>query len=162
GLVAEKADENLFLIDTGLKPASQGIETRSRQSRRDKLKQLRCYALLQPDPNSKPVRTPDSQNFQKGLRKKRIIDRVRERSKSQVRVAAQKQSQKYEETRKVAQAQKRQLPVVDSDLWADDKDDRESSVNKPPKRYRRKPSALKATVIPHPGASVNPSFEDHQ
>ncbi|BFZ12089.1 hypothetical protein BsWGS_15128 [Bradybaena similaris] len=162
GLVADKSDENLFLIDTGAKHAGQGLERKNRQRQRDKLKQLRCYALLQPDPNSKAVRTPDPENFQKGLRTKTILDRLKERSQSQVRVAAQKQRQKYEETRTVMQSRKRHLPVVVCDLWKDDKDGLESSVNKPPKMYRRKPSALQATVIPHPGTSVNPSYDDHQ
>ena len=39
---------------------------------------------------------------------------------------------------------------------------RNITLTQPPKRYRKKPSALPATLVPHPGASVNPSYEDHQ
>lgn len=33
---------------------------------------------------------------------------------------------------------------------------------KPPKTYLKKPSEVEAVTIPHPGASYNPTFEDHQ
>lgn len=33
---------------------------------------------------------------------------------------------------------------------------------KTPKTYLKKPSELEAVTVPHPGASYNPTFEDHQ
>ncbi|XP_005101730.1 ribosome biogenesis protein NOP53 [Aplysia californica] len=163
GLVSEKSDESLFVLDSGInkkndaEDATQG--PRSKRARKDKA--LKCLSLLLPNPHSKSVRKPDDNNFQRGKRSQPVLERVQKKARSQRRVAAEAQSQKSAQVREIRRAKKRELPTVDSDLWADSDDGTPVTV-KPPKRYRKKPSALNATVVPHPGASVNPAYEDHQ
>ncbi|RUS78597.1 hypothetical protein EGW08_013632 [Elysia chlorotica] len=160
GLVAEKPDEVLFVLDTTSSKAPP-TEEEPQGKRRRKDKPLKCLALLQPDPHSKTVRKPDGPDFQKGKRTNHILDRLRARTQSQTRLKAAEESRKYAENRKGVVEKRKQLPITAEDLWADDGEKNGSGV-KPPKKYRKKPSALPATLVPHPGASVNPSYEDHQ
>jgi len=114
-----------------------------------------------PDPHSKAVRTKDNESFQKGKRTQAIKDRLESRNSSKIRLSAKAQSLQAVQALSEKRAKKRQLPTVESDIWAESQED-ESIKVKRPKRLNKKPSALKATRVPHPGASVNPTFEDHQ
>ncbi|GFO34613.1 glioma tumor suppressor candidate region gene 2 [Plakobranchus ocellatus] len=164
GLVSEKSDETLFVLDTSSSTATKKVsvgETQSKKARKGK--SLRCLALLQPDPHSKAVRKPDQPNFQKGKRTSRILERLRARSQSQQRQKAAKDREQYAATRRDGVEQRKLMPVTPEDLWADDAcDNKRGTSIKSPRSYKRKPSGLPATVIPHSGASVNPSYEDHQ
>ncbi|GFS16379.1 glioma tumor suppressor candidate region gene 2 protein-like [Elysia marginata] len=163
GLVAEKADDVLFVVDTSSSKTTADLSEKEPQAkRRRKDKPLKCLALLQPDPHSKAVRKSDGPNFQKGKRTNRILDRLRARSQSQTRLKAAEESRKYAESRRDVVESQKQLPVTAEDLWANDDVDKKTFSVKPPKKYRKKPSALPATLVPHPGASANPSYDDHQ
>ncbi|CAL1527566.1 unnamed protein product [Lymnaea stagnalis] len=162
GLVSEKLDRSLFVIDKSSKQGSDSAEPKSKRSLRNK--PLKCLSLLQPDPHSKIVRKPDDITFQKGKRTERIISRNNERSRSQVRIIAEKQRQKWKEEKLKEKIHKKQLPVVTEDLWLG------SDINlwtglllfSQPTTLQQLTSALSATHIPHPGTSINPSYDDHQ
>ncbi|XP_059161066.1 ribosome biogenesis protein NOP53-like [Physella acuta] len=154
GLVSEKADDTLFVLDKSTQKDSTA-KSLSKRSLREK--PLKCLALLQPDPHSKLVRKPDQVTFKKGKRSERILNRLRERSTSLVRLNAESQRQKYIVEKLIKREHKKQLPVVDEVLWSDDTDDL-----KAPKPKKRKISALPATPVPHPGTSVNPAYDEHQ
>ncbi|XP_055880216.1 ribosome biogenesis protein NOP53-like [Biomphalaria glabrata] len=149
GLVTEKTDETLFVIDKKAKEDTPSSETKSRKSFRNR--PLNCVALLQPDPHSKVVRKPDDVTFQKG---KKRTQRLIERTKALTQARLLKK-QKRPVTEKLA-------PTGNEDLWSDDANDSSQPKAKRPKTASKKPSALSATPFPHPGTSINPAFEDHQ
>lgn len=161
GVVSEKTDDTLFVLDTV--PKKQQVTDGKKQTKASrKNKALKCLSMLLPDPNSKVVRTPDTETFQKGKRRQLITDLKEQKSGSKLRVVAKEQRSKVDGIRDVRRAKKRKLPVVDEDIWAEPSDGKTHMTVRPPKRFRKKPSALPATVLPHPGASVNPAYEDHQ
>jgi len=156
----KKTDDSLFVLDTGIESSKEEKKGPvSKRSKKDKA--LRCLALLQPDPHSKTVRTTDSETFKKGQRYQAVEARLKSRTNSKLRLQANVQSQKAENERQSRIAKKRKLPVVEEDIWGDS-DSKGYVTVKPPKRYRKKPSVLSATMVPHPGASVNPALDDHQ
>jgi len=161
GIAAEKPDESLFVVDSGPVVKEKEPEGKKQSKRSKKDKALRCEALLLPDPHSKAVRVKDGDTFQKGKRSQEIQDRLESRKSSKIRLSAKAQSLQAAKELSAKRAKKRQLPTVESDIWAESEPDNSSKVKRP-KRLLKKPSALSATPVPHPGASVNPCFEDHQ
>ncbi|KAH9509323.1 hypothetical protein Btru_046773 [Bulinus truncatus] len=160
GLVSEKANDSLFVIDKSSKKDVQPVESKSKRNFRNR--PLKCIALLQPDPHSKVVRKPDPVTFKKGKRTQSATDFKNQLMNSKTRMQALEQRKQWEEEKGKKQAIKRKLPVVDEDLWSGDTEGSNPSKVKRPKSARRQPSALPATPLPHPGTSVNPAFEDHQ
>lgn len=61
---------------------------------------------------------PDQVTFKKGKRSERILNRLRERSTSLVRLNAENQRQKYIVEKLIKREHKKQLPVVDEVLWS--------------------------------------------
>lgn len=160
--MSEKTDDTLFVLDTASVKKEEQLDSKKQKKERSRKKALKCFSLLLPDPNSKPVRTPDGESFKKGRRIQTVTNLKEQKFNSKTRVFARQQRLKENQLREERRAKKRSLPVVEEDIWAEPADEKTHVTVKPPKKYRKKPSALPPTIIPHPGASVNPSYEDHQ
>jgi nucleolar protein 53 len=161
GIVAKKPNERLFFVDK-----DTPVEKVSKKSKRP----LKCEMHLWPDPR---FRSPliDTAKVVKG--KKKQSAKVKQALKSGMvtsRGLTDKSIQKPPTTRC-------QRPVADKDLWANEEQTsvpnnaiedyyKEITKQKPvkvPNTFKfNTPLPHPAIEVPHPGASYNPTFEDHQ
>ncbi|EDO40213.1 predicted protein [Nematostella vectensis] len=159
GPASEKPDASLFFVDTKSKePETDG--TQNKRSRKRKL--LKCDQLLLPDTRLKPI----------GSKKRK----VKQSSKKKTLLVNDSSSDEDEPPPKPLVKEKSKKPRAKNkevfDLWG--KEDTPKDVNehylkvtgkmkvKMPKSARRKVTELTAVEVCHPGASYNPTFEDHQ
>jgi nucleolar protein 53 len=158
GLVADKADAELFIVDRGLDETVQ-TDVTAKPNRRQP-KPLRCHAALQLDPRIPPARTSQpaklKQTSNRSLRSNTITRTAKPPTTMQP-------------------SQKRKLPIATYDLWNEnDVTAQYAGVDehflevckkkriKPPSYYLQKPSDLPAVEIPHPGTSYRPTVDDHK
>ena len=175
GIVAEKTDDQLFFVDVGIEPDQPEDETtgdKTKIRKRSVKTKLKCHALLEPDPNTKAARIQTS--FRKSVRnKEKQLNELKQENaeKSATRQNARKQQKDARDNLIKKIKAKRTLPVANYDLWGQDSEKTavvERNRNKPnikePTSLRRKvkPSELPSVEVPHPGASYNPTYEDHQ
>ncbi|XP_064600436.1 ribosome biogenesis protein NOP53-like [Liolophura sinensis] len=162
GLAAEKPDETLFFVDK----ATDNEEVVGRR----RLRPLRCYANLEPDLNTVPA------FIKRNGRVPKSKTNIRER-KTKKQVMAEEQRRKALRQRKIKQSMSEALPQSTYDLWSGKKNTKNTEGEEvetfyleytkqrrvqPPSHYREKTSGLPAVSVPHPGASYNPAFDDHQ
>ncbi|XP_074659285.1 ribosome biogenesis protein NOP53-like [Tubulanus polymorphus] len=171
GLVAEKPDEALFFVDS--KKAVEKVLPVKRK--RKEIGKLRCWKNLEPDPNIKPVNSGKNvrKNFEKRLSTKEKVAREKGIvSKKQLLVERnRKLSQRLRDR---ALKEKTKELCATYDLWESEpvvtdplhtEEHYMRVTKKMPIKYplmRKKPSAIDAVEVAHPGASYNPSYEDHK
>ncbi|XP_073247648.1 ribosome biogenesis protein NOP53-like [Porites lutea] len=157
GPVSEKPDEGLFFVDkdTEESPVTDESKVLSR-----KRKLLKADQLVLSETKIKPV----------GNKKRKIVSKIRKagdiEESSDSDVEKEKSNMGYA---KEANSQDSKDKVFD--LW-ETKDAQTGDEHfltttrkikvKKPKTINRKTSKLKAVEICHPGASYNPSYDDHQ
>ncbi|KAF5289470.1 hypothetical protein FQR65_LT11843 [Abscondita terminalis] len=174
--VADKADDELFLIDHVPATKAKKVIT-SKQKRRMILRESipKCYSILQPhtevpDPLGKrnPVKT---QHKSEPVLKKKL-------KKLMIKGAIIPSLKSIKERRKNI-IKKAKLVDFSQDVWEKknendqhewiESDTRKHTLHgtsqyrkKIPRSIISKPSILPAIEIPHPGTSYNPNFKDHQ
>ncbi|KAI0216558.1 Ribosome biogenesis protein NOP53 [Lamellibrachia satsuma] len=167
GLVAEKADEQLFFIDKQVDEADKP----ARVKRSEKYnKPLRCHSNLLPDPRIEPGRV--QRNFRKENNLKKTCLRKQEQQEQGRVTAMERMSVKQ---RKETKAKKRKhlhemrtRKIAKYDLWGDEVTEAQekpvvqTSATKTLPHLRKHPSKAAAVEVPHPGASYNPTYDDHQ
>ncbi|XP_021340488.1 glioma tumor suppressor candidate region gene 2 protein-like, partial [Mizuhopecten yessoensis] len=170
GLVAEKADDQLFVVD---KDAFDPKENDSKYQKKNRKRALKCHSSLEPDPNIKAISI--SHNIRKIQPE---VERLSRKIKSGKQTLTEKQAVKQRKTRNQQRAEarrnKNKVPVANYDLWETDVNDdnrnedphycvvtKRRRINVP-KHYTEKPSEVSSVQVPDPGASYNPSYEDHQ
>ncbi|XP_068106768.1 ribosome biogenesis protein NOP53 [Hyperolius riggenbachi] len=170
GLLAEKADESLFFVDTGNKEKDTKV--------RKRVKPLRIDLILQPDskvPAPKDVSSHQVINGRKLKRKREREGKLEEKGilpRPDRLLLAQlnqpKTTSKDEPNNNPSRGY--------YDLWGDNNpldsglkgkdqwylEQTKKSRVKRPERLHKKPSELPAVEVAAPGASYNPSFESHQ
>ncbi|XP_070173861.1 ribosome biogenesis protein NOP53-like isoform X2 [Littorina saxatilis] len=155
GLVAEKTDDQLFIVERTVKDKS----AESVATRRKAKTELKCYSNLA---NSSRIQCPRKEypvasNFESKAVHREVCSARATRRKP----APQKADTTTQQT---ATAQ---------DLWGEEKketadvEEHFMQVTKrtrvqTPKHVRRKASARPAVEVPHPGSSINPAYDDHQ
>ena len=180
---AERSDKDLFVVDSNPDTATTD-EYKTKQERRAALKNSvpRCWASLNsytavPDPIAKRnrVKTPEERKnpITKRLQSERIhagklnlTERLAAKNK---KLAAEKRSSRHKrgEFNSDAWQETPVLVELDKDWLTSDTVRHNLAVQGIRKRkivtsLRKKPSALPAVNVPHPGTSYNPSYEDHQ
>ncbi|XP_060083805.1 ribosome biogenesis protein NOP53-like [Ylistrum balloti] len=170
GLVAEKSDDQLFMVD---KDAFDPKENDSKYEKRKRKRALKCHSNLEPDPNIKPISI--SHNVRKVQPEvERLSRRIKSGKKTLTEIKAEKQRKVRNKQRAEARRNKNKTPVADFDLWETDvnadisKEDphfcvvtKKRRINVP-RHYHQKPSEMSSIQVPDPGASYNPSYDDHQ
>ncbi|XP_067681218.1 ribosome biogenesis protein NOP53-like isoform X1 [Haliotis asinina] len=181
GLVADKTDDSLFFVDKTVKEKPEGeaddegkkgsVQIPLRKSQR-KNRPLRCFSNLEPDPHTKPAHIPHNIRTTPRLSKQER-DRLANKKPTAKQLQAQKQSKDAREDRIKNRVGRWNLKV-NADLWDDqpadkdvDGDEHYLLVTKKrrvnvPSYYHKKTSTLPAVEVPHPGASYNPAYDDHQ
>ncbi|XP_033736143.1 ribosome biogenesis protein NOP53-like [Pecten maximus] len=170
GLVAEKSDDQLFMVD---KDAFDPKENDTKFQKKNRKRALKCHASLEPDPNIKPITI--SHNIKKVQPE---VERLSRRIKSGKKTLTERKAEKQRIARNKQRAETRRnknvLPVANFDLWETDvnADIREEDPHfcvitkrrriNVPKHYNKKPSEMTGVQVPDPGASYNPSYNDHQ
>jgi len=163
GLVAEKSNAELFVLERKAEPSPQPVPRDRRQPR-----SLQCHAALELDTRIAPIRASRMPVAQK--------DTISKRTDLANRRRAGKKPEIVEKLTVEPPAQKRnRLPVATYDLWASDavlaphagEDEHYLTVCKkkriaPPSHYLQKPSDLPAIEAPHPGMSYRPAEQDHK
>ncbi|XP_013790371.1 ribosome biogenesis protein NOP53-like isoform X2 [Limulus polyphemus] len=159
GPVSEKPDEALFYLHKKNNPQENPGKEKSWK------KPLRCHDILLPNSAVVPPIKPCQRRFVSG--KKNRLRALRKASNL-------KKKKKYHEERTTKEPQLNRQ-VSDPDIWKDD----ESNVKeedfvtyyneitrkrtpKIPNHHYQKPSLLPPIEVPHPGASYNPAFDEHQ
>ncbi|XP_075692342.1 ribosome biogenesis protein NOP53 [Rhinoderma darwinii] len=170
GLLAEKANENLFFVDTG-KNKKGGRKLKKR------IKPLRIDLILQPDskvPAPKDILSHQVPNGRKLKRKREREEKLEKRGilpRTDRLLLAQDKSTsapKDEANNNPARgfydlwAQQNPLDIAveGQDQWY--LEQTKKSRVKRPERMNKKPSELPAVEVVAPGASYNPSYESHQ
>ncbi|XP_025090717.1 ribosome biogenesis protein NOP53-like [Pomacea canaliculata] len=149
GLLRDKTDQELFMVDKNKSsPQESG-------AKKGVTKALRCYAILN---NTSRIQSPRIDDWSTVQRKKKLKP-----SKDRKRLVVETQAQ-HQTTHK-----KEKSPDSSYDLWTAEKEHQEDAFYmEVTKRKRVKPPAkpvqytMPAVEPPHPGASYNPSYEDHQ
>ncbi|XP_069042590.1 ribosome biogenesis protein NOP53 [Lepisosteus oculatus] len=167
GLVAEKADDSLFFLDTGDKQKDVKPDT-------GKTRPLKADLILRPDSHIPPPKDVLSHQ-QPNAKKLRRISQKAEQLAAKGRLP---RKQRLLQKRLGAESKKEEKPGHSCppqkgfyDLWGDTGAPTEEpwyleqTKKKPVKRPARlnvKPSALPAIEVVSAGASYNPDFESHQ
>ncbi|XP_072172986.1 ribosome biogenesis protein NOP53-like [Diadema setosum] len=184
GIVAEKPDESLFFVDK-----KQPLQDSSKKSQQKPLKYER---KLLPDPNIPLARKPRTlRSVHRPARKSKLQQRLEREDKlgpatsaKRRKVLSAKQASERSNKLKDDEDRRREIGRATYDLWdaATPVDGTESTSTKAreaepnehflritrktrkklPKTYHNRPSEFNAVEVVHPGASYNPSFEDHQ
>ncbi|XP_069117828.1 ribosome biogenesis protein NOP53-like [Argopecten irradians] len=170
GLVAEKSDDQLFMFD---KDAFDPKENDAKYQKKNRKRALKCHANLEPDPKIKPISI--SHNIRKTQPE---VERLTRKIKSGKKTLTERKAEKQRIARNKQRAQTRRnknvLPEASFDLWETDvnadirnEDPHYCVVTKRrrinvPKHYNQKPSEITGVQVPDPGASYNPSYDDHQ
>lgn len=178
---SERADSELFSIDTSRDETLlvSKIERRAQL----KIKEPRCFAILKPhtavsDPISKRnrVKTPEERKnpirrkIENEMKRNGIL-KLRERISLKDRsIAKEKRNKRYKrgEFKEDIWEKEGNVPAELNSGWFTSDTIRHTLANTGRKRKRvpesliKKPSALPAVQVPHPGTSYNPSFNDHQ
>lgn len=169
GILENKKNENLFFVDKSVKKPKK-ISAIERRRLRKLDKPLKCYSHLQPDDKVQPPTIPNRTVQRKPVFKmKRLAEKGP--TKQELQTIARRTKAVRELKKKKVSCQS--LRVIDFDLWDNFKDENEDEDPfyleytkkkrvKTPKTYTKKPSELPAVIVPHPGASYNPTYEDHQ
>ncbi|XP_056395629.1 ribosome biogenesis protein NOP53 [Hyla sarda] len=173
GLLAEKADENLFFVDTSKK--KKGAK---KQPKRKLLRPLRIDLILQPDskvPAPKDILSHQVPNAKK-LKRKQEREEKLEKKGILPRTDRLLLAQKDRPSSAPKDVANNNPDRGFYDLWGE-KNTLDSAVEgkdqwyleqtkkgrvKRPERLNKKPSELPAIEVAAPGASYNPSFESHQ
>ncbi|CAD5123345.1 DgyrCDS11699 [Dimorphilus gyrociliatus] len=149
GLAREKKNEELFFIDK--KPGDSNAELKP--SKRNANKPLKCFSGLLPDHQAAQIK------------------RSQKKTNKTSKVKTAKTTVKSVPVKRKVNRQRNS-----KDIW-NDAEDGNNDMNSPdehflkvtrtkrvktPKTYHKKPSEIEAITAPHPGASYNPTFEDHQ
>ncbi|KAK2145586.1 hypothetical protein LSH36_670g01000, partial [Paralvinella palmiformis] len=155
GLVAEKANDALFFVDTSGSELKQD-DPAPRKNRT--FKPLKCHALLEPDANIKPIRVPRNVKKTAPQRKRKV-----KQGQANQANTLQNKRQKRDES---------DLTVAEIDLWCDKGKGEEGDefylrqtkkkTPKPPSHLTTKSSVLPSVEVPHPGSSYNPLYEEYQ
>ena len=153
GLVSDKKDESLFFVDTKV-AVEEEIKTTKKRKR--EARALKCHSNLIQVDETEPVKT------------KKIKKKLEKHQKKTTKKSKQ-------EVQKSISNKKRSERGGDVDLWnnGDEKKEDEDVLDhhltvtkqkrrKVPKRSVKLPSELTAIDVAHPGASYNPTFDDHQ
>ncbi|XP_071161944.1 ribosome biogenesis protein NOP53-like [Mytilus edulis] len=163
GLVAEKKDEQLFIVD---KAPEEEPQIQRKRKKKD-ITNLKCHSHLQFDPRIKPARI--AHNLRKpGVerRHERVVEKIKSGKKTATEIQAQKQSRADRKLKREARRKEHRLFKKSYDLWGTENTEEDLPVKKqkfnPPKHHREKPTLVSNVEIPHPGASYNPAFDDYQ
>ncbi|VDI08875.1 nucleolar protein 53 [Mytilus galloprovincialis] len=163
GLVAEKKDEQLFIVD---KAPEEEPQIQRKRKKKD-ITNLKCHSHLQFDPRIKPARI--AHNLRKpGVerRHERVVERIKSGKKTATEIQAQKQSRADRKLKRETRRKEHRLFKKSYDLWGTENTEEDLPVKKqkfnPPKHHREKPTLVSNVEIPHPGASYNPAFDDYQ
>ncbi|XP_071080309.1 ribosome biogenesis protein NOP53-like [Haliotis cracherodii] len=180
GLVADKTDDTLFFVDKTVKekpkeedddPDQKGVVQVPLRRNQRKNRSLRCFNNLEPDPHTKPAHIPHNIRTRPRLSVQER-DRLANKKPTAKELQAQKQSTDARAERIKNRVGRWNLKV-NADLWDDqtagqeDEDEHYRLVTKKrrvnvPSYYNKKPTSLPAVEVPHPGASYNPAYDDHQ
>ncbi|XP_063426799.1 ribosome biogenesis protein NOP53-like [Mytilus trossulus] len=163
GLVAEKKDEQLFIVD---KAPEEEPQIQRKRKKKD-MTNLKCHSHLQFDPRIKPARI--AHNLRKpGVerRHERVVEKIKSGKKTATEIQAQKQSRADRKLKRETRRKEHRLFKKSYDLWGTENAEEDLPVKKqkfnPPKHHREKPTLVSNVEIPHPGASYNPAFDDYQ
>ncbi|CAH1773258.1 unnamed protein product [Owenia fusiformis] len=171
GLLAEKTDEQLFFVDS-TKPVEEPVP--AKRSRRDP-KPLKCHSALLPDPRIKPARV--AHNIRRDNLKRKCAKKVSDIQNdvlSPTRKEALHNQVNAKLNRQTRIRSKKITPHAKFDLWGgeidqtkQEDDDHFATVTrkkpvKLPSYHNKKPSSLPAVEVALPGASYNPTYDDHQ
>ncbi|CAG2249969.1 GLTSCR2 [Mytilus edulis] len=163
GLVAEKKDEQLFIVD---KAPEEEPQIQRKRKKKD-ITNLKCHSHLQFDPRIKPARI--AHNLRKpGVerRHERVVEKIKSGKKTATEIQAQKQSRADRKLKRETRRKEHRLFKKSYDLWGTENTEEDLPVKKqkfnPPKHHREKPTLVSNVEIPHPGASYNPAFDDYQ
>ncbi|XP_038072769.1 ribosome biogenesis protein NOP53-like [Patiria miniata] len=177
GLASEKSDQDLFFED---KDAGKLIRTKSGKKRGPI--QLKVDRRLRPDPRVPPV--PKAFPRKNKRSSKRILEMRAKESQGVIGANKQRRLKQSEEQRSLYQEtrqkekKRQEVGQATYDIWGEDATkvikkggieadehflrETKKKPKKLPPRYQDKPSKLPAVEIIAPGASYNPSLEDHQ
>ncbi|KAM5146779.1 ribosome biogenesis protein NOP53 [Mantella aurantiaca] len=169
GLLAEKANENLFFVDTRNKEKDSKINKR--------VKPLKIDLILQPDskvPAPKDILSHQIPNGQKLKRKRERVDKLEKKGilpRSERLLRAQLNKTKIPKPEANNNPSRGFYDIwggnnpLDSALEGKDQwylEQTKKSRVKRPERLNKKPSELPAVEVVAPGASYNPTYESHQ
>ncbi|XP_060731664.1 ribosome biogenesis protein NOP53 [Tachysurus vachellii] len=171
GLIAEKPDEGLFFVDTGVKTNSTNPEA-VRKGKRSK--PLHIDLVLQPDshvPAPKDILAYQCPNAKK-------LRRVAERAEKLAAMGVLPRREKLLQLRKTSESRVKEKPKHPKDparsfydLWSAGNPDTadpyyleqtKKKLVKRPEKLNVKPSILPAIEVIAPGGSYNPDFLSHQ
>ncbi|XP_069799464.1 ribosome biogenesis protein NOP53 [Dendropsophus ebraccatus] len=171
GLLAERADEHLFFMDTGNKKKGARKQKKTR-------KPLKIDLILQPDskvPAPKDILSHQVPNAKKLKRKRELEKKLQKKGilpRTDRLLLAQKEAPSPAPKEEANNNPNRGF----YDLWGE-KNPLDSAVEgkdqwyleqtkksrvKRPERLNKKPSELPAVEVAAPGASYNPTFDSHQ
>ncbi|XP_002741750.1 ribosome biogenesis protein NOP53-like [Saccoglossus kowalevskii] len=181
GLVAEKADDQLFFVDKKDKKSDVQVKIKSRL----RSKPYRCYPHLHLDPKIPPARRVATRKPKDKCKNKIEIEELEKQgiyTKSKKRkleqIALDRQRNDEERKKKITDI----AAIATYDLWGGKDPLVAVEVNKKtqveanehylkvtkktrkkiPADYHRKRSSLPAVDVIQPGGSYNPSYDDHQ
>ncbi|KAL3874911.1 hypothetical protein ACJMK2_037863 [Sinanodonta woodiana] len=163
GLVAEKPDDQLFFVEKKVTDVPKALTRKTSRKVKAQMK-LSEYESSQQIEQGK-IKTPK--------RARQVLEKLASGKKSLTERQAEKQRKTAKKERQERLRVRRNLPRATYDLWADStKMDENEDIHylvvtkkrrvNVPSHLRDKPSVLNAVEVPHPGASYNPTYEDHQ
>ncbi|KAK3591541.1 hypothetical protein CHS0354_041586 [Potamilus streckersoni] len=163
GLVADKPDDQLFFVEKKVTDVPIAITRKTTRKAKAQIKLNGYESSLQIEQGK--IKPPK--------RARQVLEKLASGKKSFTERQAEKQRKTAKKERQERLRARRKLPLATYDLWADsnNKDEKEDMhylvvtkrrrVNVP-SHLRDKPSVFNAVEVPHPGASYNPAYEDHQ
>ncbi len=150
GLVSDKEDESLFFVDTKVVVDE---EVKPTKKRKREARALKCHSSLIQVDDSEPIKT-------KKMRKRQEKHDKKSTKSVEKRVPNKKTARKKEGGVDLWDGEDRKQD--EPDLLDHHLTITKQRRRKVPKRSIKQPSELSAIDVAHPGASYNPTFDDHQ
>lgn len=180
GLVAEKEDKDLFVVDSGLPSEEKRPKKKTKYDFRSQ--PLRCYENLLPNPHipAVPKAKPRGDKRSRSANLPRVQNKLHGifTPREAVKIAEARANRKKKRLQMRREDKMRDKLPEQYDIWSEGpKSDLPEKLKnadpfflrytkrtrrKVPANYYQKPTKISAVEVVDPGASYNPSFEDHQ